>query len=278
MIVIVFVSLLETVYSISIPECLLEKKLYHEKTKTCVPPLEQGPCGDGQWVVLNSSSGAASCQRQFGCQDGGLPVLDHGGGAVCGCPEGQENFAGSCATLYTQSICGEGWVLLPESFYTGHKACPSMFSCQASSLCSVFKKTKQKISRKSKKRKYLEVKYLRELVCNKHTRAICCPDLNKESLLSSKNLIQSMIPPKAVCRKNPCPLGKWPWTGSDKISKCLLRDPSVEKCEVKLSEDGGRLVCPRIYKRSLAPIFGQKCGRRRRWTNGRCTRIFLCDH
>ena len=78
--------------------------------------------------------------------------------------------------------------------------------------------------------------------------------------------------------KNDCPMGRWPWVGKDGFAKCLFKDVSVEKCKGKLVEDRGRLVCPRISVRSTVRIFKRNCGRRGRWINGRCARIFRCDH
>ena len=264
--------------SISIPKCLFKKELYHEETRTCFPPLEQGPCPVGQWLVLNSVSGTGECISQFKCESGKLPVLDRDGGAVCGCPYGKEIFLGSCETLYTPSICGEGWVLLPESFYVGHKICPSLFSCRSSGFCPAFQQTKQEVSPRGTNGRRKEVEYVKDLVCNKKSRAICCPDFNKESLFTSDNLIQTMVPPKAVCRRNPCRKGSWPWVGEDGFAKCLSRDVTVEKCKGKLTEDQGRLLCHRISVRSTVRNFKRNCERRRRWINGRCARIFRCDH
>ena len=92
--------------SVSIPKCLFKKELYHEETQTCFPPLEQGPCPVGQWLVLNSTSSTGVCMDQFDCDSGQLPVLDHGGGAVCGCPEGQEIFLVH-VKLFTPRVCVE---------------------------------------------------------------------------------------------------------------------------------------------------------------------------
>ena len=247
------------VSSVSIPNCLLIKELYHDETKTCFPPLEQGPCPVGQWLVLNSVFGTGVCISQFECESGKLPVLDRNRGAVCGCPDGKEIFLGSCEALYTQSMCGEGWVLLEESFYVGHKICPSLFSCRRIDFCSAFQQTKQEVSPKETNRRTEEVVYLKDLVCNKKSKAICCPDFNKESLFTSNNLIQTMVPPKAVCRRNPCPTGSWPWVGEDGFAKCLFKDVTVEKCKEKLIEEQGRLVCPPISVRSTVRIFKRNC-------------------
>ena len=119
------------VSSISTPKCLFKKELYHKETRSCFPPLEQGSFPVGQWLVLNSTSKTGVCIAQFDCESGKSPVLDHGGGAVCGCPEGKEIFLGSCETFYTQSSCGEGRILLPDNFYVGHKICPTFFSCRS---------------------------------------------------------------------------------------------------------------------------------------------------
>ena len=181
------------VSSVSIPNCLLIKELYHEETKTCFPPLEQGPCPVGQWLVLNSVFGTGVCISRLECKSGRLPVLEHSGGAVCGCPDGKEDFLGSCETLYTKSTCGEGWVLLPESFYVGHKICPSLFSCSSSDFCPAFQETKLEVSSRGTNRRTEEVEYIKELVCNNKSRVICCHDFNPFNLTNhgpSKSCVQ----------------------------------------------------------------------------------------
>ena len=50
-----------------------------------------------------------------------------------------------------------------------------------------------------------------------------------------------MIPPKAVCKRNPCPEGKWPWIGKNMNSQCLFKDPSVENFSVELRKEEGSL-------------------------------------
>ena len=143
--------------------------------------------------MLNSVSGTGVCVYQFECESGKLPVLDHGGGAVCGCPDGKEDFLGSCETLYTQSRYVEGWVLLPESFYVGHKICPSLFSCRSSDFCPGFQETKPEVSSRETNRRIEEVEYIKELVCNNKSRVICCHDFNPFNLTNhgpSKSCVQ----------------------------------------------------------------------------------------
>ena len=61
-----------------------------------------------------------------------------------------------------------GHVLLPESFYVGHKICPSLFSCRSSHVCPAFQETKPDLSSRRSNRRIEEVEYLKELVCNKN--------------------------------------------------------------------------------------------------------------
>jgi len=254
--------------------CLLNKKLYHQDTQSCYHPLQQGPCSAGEWLVLGAVPGEGVCTTKIVCKPGLRPVLDPDGGAGCGCPEGQEQFGGSCETLYSSSVCGEGKILLPENFNIGNKICSNKFSSKKINNCPAFQTTKLEIARRGTHTRKLQVSYLKEIVCDKKTKAVCCPDYNKESLFSPENLIQSLVPPKVLCSNNPCPLGKWPWVGQDGVSRCLYRDRSIGDCNGDLVEEDGTLICKRFSLRTVAPIFRRNCGRRRIFINGRCRRIF----
>ena len=250
--------------------CLMKGELYHEDTQTCFPPLGQGPCKVGEWVVLAGVSGV--CISKFVCNSGEIPVLDQAGGAVCGCPGGKERFHGSCETLYSQGVCGEGEVLLPKNFDIGRKICPSKFSCKMSDNCPAYKTTRAQAAPRGTNKRKEEVSFVKDMVCNKKARTICCPEENNKSLFSPENLIQSLVTAKPLCTRNPCPDGKRPWVGEDGISKCLFHDDSVENCKFEPIEEAGRITCPLFDLRSVAPIFGRKCKRRRRWINEKCVR------
>ena len=83
-----------------------------------------------------------------------------------------------------------------------------------------------------------------------------------------------MTPLKAKFAINPCPPGKWPWVGTDGVSKCLYHDSTVENCQNIIFEENGHLECEIIALKSVVPILKQNCGRRRRWQYGRCVRLF----
>lgn len=129
-----------------ISTCLLKKELYHLATKTCYPPLSPDPCPDGEWVEMGSVPGTGVCEAKTVCTIGEIPVLDQGGGAACGCPHGQERVRGSCQSLFTQGVCGDGLVLLPDNFHVRQKICPSKFSCKRSDKCLGFQKMKTELA------------------------------------------------------------------------------------------------------------------------------------
>ena len=264
-----------SVYSSPSPHsCLMVGELYHEDTQTCFSPLSGGPCKMGEWIVLGGISGTGVCRSKVVCKKGEIPVLDQAGGAVCDCTDGKERVLGKCETLYTQGVCGEGEVLLPQSFNIGHKNCPSKFSCKTSDNCLAYKAANKQAAKNGTNERELQISFLKEMVCNKKAKTICCPEENSKSLFSPANLIQSLVTAKSICTKNPCSSGKWPWVGEDGISKCLHGDDGVENCEYALIEENGRLSCPWNEVRSVAPISGRKCRRRKRFINGRCARIF----
>ena len=122
----------------AISTCLLKKEIYYEETDTCFPPLEQGPCPTDTWLVLDIISGKGMCRSRMECKDGAKPVLDPVAGAVCGCRNGKERFLGKCEALYTQSVCGDGWVLMPENVLLNSLECSSKFTSKEYEDCSSF--------------------------------------------------------------------------------------------------------------------------------------------
>jgi len=262
--------------SVTTKECLIEKKLYHRETNTCLTPLLQGPCLDGEWVVLDGVSGEGVCQPKKECTPGRRALLSETGGVVCGCPDGWEEVEGSCEKLFEQSFCKKGNVFMPEHFSTESKICSAGFSCTKASSCMAY--TVTKLSRMGTSRRKQEIKFLKEMVCSRASRSICCPNMNDNSLFTSSNILQSMIPVKAKCVKNPCGPGLWPWVGSSGVLQCLKKEKSVEGCPFQLIEEDGMLVCPwfseEFILNTVAPKSGRNCGRRRRWIYGRCRMIF----
>jgi hypothetical protein len=224
--------------------------------------------------VLEGVRGTGVCRPKIVCRTGQIPVIGQAGGVVCGCPDGMEDVGGSCEKVFTQSVCKEGEVLLPDNFLIGSKICSDGFSCKKGSECSAFQAAKAQLGKKGSRRRKEQYYFLREMVCEKNSRSVCCPDNEEHSLFTAHNLMQSMLPPKAKCVLNPCGQGFWPWVGKDDFSQCLKRDQNAGSCPNDLVEEDGDLVCRLAYVKTIAPIWGQSCGRRRRWSYGRCVRIF----
>ena len=260
--------------SVSMEYCLLKKELYHRATNTCIPPLLQGPCIAGEWLVLDGVHGEGVCRPVRECPPGREALLSPTEGVVCGCPDGQEEIEGSCENLFSQSICKRGEVLMPEYLNHGRETCSAGFSCTQSASCTGFTVAKTELSKKGSLRRKEKIRFLKELVCSRDPKSICCPDNNNDSLLTSHNIIQSMMPVVAKCVKNPCGQGLWPWAGPAGGLQCLKRGEDIETCPFPLTEEDGHLVCPIFSLRTVAPKPGRNCGRRRRWSYGRCRRIF----
>ena len=163
---------------------------------------------------------------------------------------------------------------MPEYLNHGRETCSAGFSCTQSTSCTGFTVAKTELSKKGSLRRKEEIRFLKELVCSRDPKSICCPDNNNDSLLTSHNIIQSMISVGAKCVQNPCAQGLWPWAGTAGGLQCLKRGKGVEACPFPLVERDGYLVCPIFSLRTVAPRPGRSCGRRRRWSYGRCRRIF----
>ena len=250
--------------------CLLTGSLYHPMTDTCSTPLSQGPCQEGEMIVVGREPGVGVCRPELECGGGDTAALSLQGGvgAVCVCS------AGHCNTLYTRDRCREGQVFLPNNYKVGHRECPDMFSCKKSSSCKGFKKAKKELSQRGSTERQDQLAYLETMVCHKKTRSVCCPDYDRESLLSPATLLASLVTPGARCTDNPCTGGTWPWRGEDGVGVCLPHQ-GADQCHGELEERDGRLFCPGVFDvKSVAPISPRNCGRRRRWIRGRCVRIF----
>ena len=114
------------------------------------------------------------CRPQTTCTDGRIPVLDQAEGAVCGCPPGKEEVAGSCELLFSQSVCKEGQVLMPETQAVGSKTCSAGFSCRQAKDCEAFTVAKSMMGKKGTRRREEQSTFLKEMTCNKKTKSICC--------------------------------------------------------------------------------------------------------
>jgi hypothetical protein len=137
----------------NISTSLLKKELYHEHTYTCFSPLEQGPCLAGEWLVLDKVSGKGMCRSKKECKDGTNPVLDRDAGAVCGCLNGKEMFLGKCEAFYTQSVCLDGWVMMPENFLFNSLECSSKFMSKKYENCPAYQIAKNQLAEKGTMRR-----------------------------------------------------------------------------------------------------------------------------
>ena len=261
-------------YTSSTTTCLMMKKLYHIPTNTCLTPLLQGPCTEGEWVVMEGSSNTGVCRPRTICTVGRTAALNPSGGVVCACPEGMEEVSRSCELLFSQNMCKKGEILMPDTFAVGSKICSAGFSCIPAKDCEAFQKAKKEVWEKGTWKRKEQMKFLREMICDNKSRSICSPDTDVHSLFSIHNLLQSMQHPKVKCVSNPCRQGLWPWVGKDGISKCLKGEKKVENCPTEIVEEDGELFCNLIYLKTVSPKQGYNCGRRRRWIYGRCMRIF----
>ena len=258
--------------SSSIQSCLMQKELYSRDTKTCWPPLLKGPCPPGEWVVLQGVEGEGVCMPRVKCPAGRVAFLNPEGGVACHCPDGEEDVGGSCEQVFSQGSCQEGEVLMPKSLTVGSGVCSAGFSCKKSGDCPAFSHIDRKETRSNK----VQLGFLKDMVCNKRSRSLCCPENNQDSLFTVQNLVQSMVPRRAQCVKNPCEDGLWPWLHGEGVIKlkCLKAGKEVEKCSSRIIEEDGRLTCEYISIRTVAPRAGKNCGRRKRWMYGKCRRIF----
>ena len=254
-----------------IANCLLRKALYHFPTSSCASPLTSSICPETEGLVHDSTPGVGICAPRTSCPIGEVPVLDLEGGVRCSCPYGTHRMEGSCHHVFTRAGCRKGTLLLPENFKFGHKVCSHKFSCTASHKCKSYQVTKREIEGKMTE---VESKYLKELVCQKKSKSICCPDSNSESLLSVEVILSSLLPPTASCRRNPCPQGQWPWQIENGPAKCLKKGEGVENCRGSLVEESGWILCSIFDAINVLEDSKKNCGRRRRWKYGRCVRVF----
>ena len=276
-------------------DCLVRNHLYHEDTGSCYKPLEQGPCGKGEWLSLDSpytgcmgnfiltlyhyiiSTGKGVCQPELSCISGKEPFLSPDGGAFCDCEEGKEMYKGKCEALFTVHSCNKGEVLVPEDFMR-ERNCPNQFSCKDPDKCQGFIDAKEELEKDQGKSHNESRQFLQELLCKRNSRRICCPDFDNESLLTPLTIIKSLNESKTVkCLRNPCLDGSWPWIGDDGVSVCKKAESHISTCVHGIEEDeGGSLTCKTHSEIQLFSLTTRKqnCGRRRSWRYGRCVRVF----
>ena len=197
-------------------------------------------------------------------------------GARCQCQEGRGAIGGKCKNLFTQAGCSPGHVLLPE---TVTEPCPAQFSCQPAISCPGYNSSLAEIRDTTSQELKLEKMLLMEsLVCGRgqYARSVCCPEFTASSMLSTPVLLASLRSASGVsCYANPCPAGRWPWADQDGPARCLPAAEGVKDCETEIEEVEGRLECLNITVLKISNnLVGENCGRRKRFSYGRCVRIF----
>ena len=237
-------------------KCLLENQLYHEDAGDCGEPLQQGSCGDGQWLnIVTSRPGTVTCQRRprelVSCS---RPVIGADGEVVCD-------------TEPPFQPCSRGRVKIPDNFRLNTKPCPSGFTCQPRNQV-YWSSLKQ--FRANKIVGVSEIEFLKSLVCDADSKQICLPDNNSDNLLSVKNILQSYRTPSQSCQANPCPPGSWPWLDDGGYFRCLPGDADVDSCQFTVEEEGGRVVCSLFDFRSIIPVQRRRCRRRQVFMWGKC--------
>ena len=154
-------------------------------------PQSSHPCKNGEWIVLDGSSGNGVCSPSFVCMLGEMPMLDPAGGASCGCADGKEKILGACQTLFTQSVCNEGEVLLPNNFNIGEPICPDNFSCKPIQNCPAYKGRKSEYGLRGSNIRKEQIQFMKDMVCSKASRTICCKKREKPSFVYSRKSVHS---------------------------------------------------------------------------------------
>ena len=217
--------------------------------------------------------GFGFCQTKQVCDFGEHAYLDLNGGAYCDCGEGKERFQGNCETIFTQSVCNKGEILLPRN-YQETKSCPKQFSCTSIYSCSGYQNAKEEIKEESSENRKEASEFLKTLICNKTPMSICCPDLDNKSLFSPSNLLRVLSDNQGViCSRNPCSQGRWPWL-SEKGLQCLQYEENVEICPTYVENDDRYLICHEDTKFDVLFASKKNCGRRKKFQYGRCVSIF----
>ena len=251
-----------------VAKCIIGKNLYHIQSSTCVPPLSSNPCPDGEWVVHGLTSGTGVCASQIECSPGKTPVLTMEGGVQCSCPHGTYWRNGYCHSLGTQADCQRGKVLIPENIQVGKRLCSANFSCIKIEKCPSYRIAKIEMAKRRLSKKADHLKYIKEMICDKEGKYICCPKTSKESLFHPEILLASLLPQKAICRRSPCSAAEKLWLNEREIVKCIKDAKEHERAIVDKNVYGKLDRYARILE------ITETCGRRRTWKFGRCVRIF----
>ena len=86
-----------------------------------------------------------------------------------------------------------------------------------------------------------------------------------------ESIVKSYQRPRALCKRNPCPSGKWPWLDKDGFYRCLPASESVKECKAKIRKIDGKLHCKYLGTLSLLGYIPTwKCRRNQIYINGRC--------
>ena len=253
--------------------CLLDSQLYHPSSRACQTVLASAPCPPQQWILPAPQPGLARCGPHLSCPPGRPATLTRLGEVECGCQPGSVARDNACHKLFTQADCGPGYVLIPANFQPGNLSCPGEFSCQRTEDCPAYSIMVEgrEVEEKGSEIGELQRGLLKQLVCSREPRAICCPG-NSLSLLSPTNLLQSLRPSLPECRPLPCPTGKWPWRPEAGPDLCLAADTEqvagcMEDGELVVGGEGDstqeRLRCDYFALFSVAFTKSKKCRRPR---------------
>ena len=256
-----FPSQLREIEKMVTVQCLLKGEFYHRKSRRCQRPFTTGPCEAGEWLeVSGGHPGIVFCQprpaRLSSCPQVGLG------------PRGEAECASdSEAGLFLPCEAGVR-VRVPHNFMEDTRPCPEGFRCQSrNSLDMTNVKTRKQ---------NLVTEFIQGLVCDAKSTRLCLPEDKYEPLISAKNIVKSYQRPRALCKRNPCPSGKWPWLDKDGFFRCLPASKSVENCMAKIRETDGKLNCEYLSTLSLLGYIPTwKCRRNQVYRHGRCRSRFF---
>ena len=250
-------------------QCLLRGEFYHRKSRRCQSPFVTGPCEAGEWLEISQTHpGTVLCQpwpeRLSRCLQVGLG------------PRGEAECASDFeAELFLPCEAGAG-IRVPHNFMEDTRPCSEGFRCQARNpLYMSAIKMRQRRQDKTRKQEF-ETEFLRGLVCDAKSMRLCLPEDNREPLISAENIVNSYQRPRALCKRNPCPSGKWPWLDKDGFFRCLPASKSVEKCMAKIRENNGNLQCEYLSPLSLLGYIPTSlCRRNQIYRFGKCRSRFF---
>ena len=241
-----------------IEDCLLAGKVWYGTKAKCFSLLEQGPCPRGKHMVLGpqfegilimsilccklflNSPISGLCQDYKKCRDGEIEIIGTDAVSMCACPEGEVKHEGVCRELFLQGSCSVGAILVPKK--DEFSLCPEHFECVEHNKCEPYILARDEVEVASGSRKSDLKAHLKNLVCNKKEKKICCPQ--KNSLLSASNIVRSFL-----------------WKEPE--GECVDIDTYVRQ------EPAGPTPFGIITRR-------QRCGRRKKWNpySRRCRRIY----